>query len=42
MNAGWVAGDTQEVVGALKPQLLQPNSFELFALTGDGGAKTSL
>ena len=29
-----------EVVGNLKPYLMQNNLFELFALTGSGGAKT--
>ena len=29
-----------EVVGNLKPYLMQKNLFELFALTGSGDAKT--
>ena len=39
MNAGSVVG-YHEVVGTLKPYLMQKNLFECFALTGAGTQKT--
>ena len=39
MNAGSLVG-YHEVVGTLKPYLMQKNLFECFALTGGGTQKT--